>query len=460
MKGFLNQHQIEYVFFHLGFHIQLNERIKFLFHFNKNEQYTRSDEPRIYFNLSSKPLDIQHIEYSKDTPILFPNSSNKQFYHFDDNNLIFEHDLLKSIFFLLSGYQELKHKEGDYFDRFPFTNSIQYKLGMIKKPVVNYYFQIIIEGLEKFAALNSIELEKTRVFNNFGLLLTHDIDFIDAYTLNKTLFKLKLLLGLKKSSYKNRWVTLNVFLKYLFNYLNFIHKRNPHWNFDFLRKVERDNHLRSVFFFLEKDQKFRDSFYKFSEPRLIKLYQWLQEENCEVGIHGTINSSIYASSMEKTIKNLEDASGQKIYGIRQHCLAFKFPETAIIHDKNNLLYDSTLGFAAHEGFRHSYCHPFKLYDFERNKPFDVWELPLNVMDGTLFGYRSLSFEQAKKSINEILEEIKKFNGLFTLLWHNDFFDEDLFPGITQFYENLLRDISKMHPENYTGKEIVEILENT
>lgn len=459
MKGYINRNQVEYLFFHLNFHLDLNEELKSFFYFQKEEklQFT---SPKIIFNLSNKALNFENIQSIDDIPVLFPVSDEKRFYSFCNNCLIFEHDLIKSAFYLLSGFQEMNHTQGDQYNRFPFSHSIQYRLGITKKPIVNYYFKIIIEGIKEFAAKNNIKLEKKKTFNQFGFLLTHDIDFIDAYTLNKTLFKLKLLFGLKKSPYQNHFIVFKVFLKFFINYVNFVKRKNPYWNFKYLRIIEKKYHLRSVFFFLEKDQKFKDSFYKFSEPRLKKLYQWLKEENCEVGIHGTINSSIYNSSMTKTIKNLEEASGQKIYGIRQHCLSFKFPETLKIQELNKLSYDSTLGFAAHEGFRNSYCHPFKLYDFENDKPFNVWELPLNVMDGTLFGYRTLSFEQAKKSINEVLEEIKKFNGLFTLLWHNDFFDEDLFPGITQFYENMLRDISKMHPENYTGKEIVEILENS
>lgn len=458
MKGFLNKEQVDYLLFHLNFHININERLKSAFHYLKEEEYN-FNEPKIIFNLSNKGIDLKSIQSIEDIPLLFPLSDAKRFYSFHNNSLIFEHDLLKSAFYLLSGYQEINHSQGDQYNRFPYSSSIQHRLGIIKKPIVNYYFNIIIEGIEEFAAKNNIQFEKKKNFNSFGFLLTHDVDFIDAYTLNKALFKLKLLLGLKKSPYKNHWTTLRVFLKFFFNYINFINRKNPFWNFEYLRNVEKKNHFRSVFFFLEKDQKLKDSFYKFSEPRLVKLYQWLQEEKCEIGIHGTINSSMNKTSMKNTIKNLEEASGQKIHGIRQHCLAFKFPDTLKIQELNKLSYDSTLGFAAHEGFRHSYCHPFKLYDFENDKPFDTWELPLNAMDGTLFGYRSLSLEQAKISINEILEEIKKFNGLFTLLWHNDFFDESLFPGITQFYENLLGDISKMKPENYTGKEIVQILEN-
>ena len=126
---------------------------------------------------------------------------------------------------------------------------------------------------------------------------------------------------------------------------------------------------------------------------------------------------------------------------------------AVIHEKAGISYDSTLGFPEHEGFRNSYCFPFKLFDFQSDRMIDVWELPLNVMDVTLFHYRKLTKDEAYKSVEVILDEINRFNGLFTLLWHNDFFDEDRYPGISEFYANLLRMIKTYHPLSLSGKEI-------
>jgi len=85
---------------------------------------------------------------------------------------------------------------------------------------------------------------------------------------------------------------------------------------------------------------------------------------------------------------------------------------------------------------------------------NLWEIPLIAMDVTLFHYRQLSTDDALSAVKDLVNEIKKFNGVFTLLWHNTFFDEDRFPGIKKFYEGLLQYIHSERPQNKLGYEII------
>ncbi|MCX6254819.1 MAG: hypothetical protein NTV31_10130, partial [Bacteroidia bacterium] len=89
-----------------------------------------------------------------------------------------------------------------------------------------------------------------------------------------------------------------------------------------------------------------------------------------------------------------------------------------------------------------------------NRMLSYWEIPLNVMDSTLFHNRKLSIDDARESMMTILEEIKRFNGVFTLLWHNSYFNESEVPGITNFYFDLLNIIIAEKPEISTGLKIV------
>ena len=53
----------------------------------------------------------------------------------------------------------------------------------------------------------------------------------------------------------------------------------------------------------------------------------------------------------------------------------------------------------------------------------VWELPLNLMDVTLNHphYLQLSPAEVLPAIMPMVAEIIKFNGVFTMLWHNENF---------------------------------------
>lgn len=141
--------------------------------------------------------------------------------------------------------------------------------------------------------------------------------------------------------------------------------------------------------------------------------------------------------MKSDMRLLNSVTRKTTIGNRQHRLLFKHPETLRYLEGIGIKFDSSLGFASHEGFRNSFCHPFKLYDFEKDRMIDVWEFPLIVMDGTLFSYRGLDYDEAFESVLTLKKVIQKHEGLFTLLFHPDFLDEEERQGIRKFYVKVL-----------------------
>jgi hypothetical protein len=456
MEGILNQSQIDYVLYHLHHHVRLTEEVTSRFHYFQDISKADGLSNQIVFLMSEKDIGVDQIKEINNLPVLFPHSESDTFWYVDTSgNLIFCQDILKSIFYLLSGYQEFANPgSNDSLNRFSFNDSLQCKLRVTGKPLVNYYFNHLVDGLMKFCSGNSILLAKRALFKNFGFLLTHDIDVVDYYTYNYLGYKVKEIIGLKQSKL-SRATNLSLFFKGMLKYLNILKRDNPYWNFQYLREVEKLNNLRSVFFFLDKDVPNSDADYAYTEKRLIDLFAYLKSENCEIGLHGTVRSINDVDQMQKSLIRLKQACQYSIHGIRQHRLLWKHPKTACVQEQVGLRYDSTLGFAAHEGFRNSYCHPFKLYNFEEDKIIDVWEFPLNVMDVTLFAYQHYSKEEALQKCEEIIVEIQKFGGVFTLLWHNSFFDEVTYPGVTRFYETLLEKISFKGAENILGIELMD-----
>ena len=78
--------------------------------------------------------------------------------------------------------------------------------------------------------MNNIGFKEKRLFENFGFLLTHDIDRIDAYCFEEVKAKFKQFLGLLPSNYK-KLIALKVFFKYLINWLVPLTTENPYWTF-------------------------------------------------------------------------------------------------------------------------------------------------------------------------------------------------------------------------------------
>jgi hypothetical protein len=453
MKGFLNYEQIEYVLFHLNHHINLNKRLRKSLIFIKSQEEIPDKTDKIIFILNDKALDINKIVYLNGVPVLFPNSLENKAYYCQDGNIIFYHDFIKSIFYLLSGYQEYKNKDVDSIGRFLSASSIQTKLAINNKPIVNYYLAEIIKGIEEFCSIHNLEINRRNFSNTFTFFLTHDVDRVKYYNLNSFLYTAKLLFGLNNSDKKKPFLIKELF-RIGFHILNIFDNRDPYWNFKDMSGKEKELGICSTYFFLPKDQKHVDSYYNIDQKKISGLIEFLRKEGNEIGLHGTVRSSSSLESLKKILSDFLCAAKQTQTGIRQHRLMWQHPLTARIHDIAGISYDSTLGFADHEGFRNSYCHPFKIFDFENNQMLSYWEIPLNVMDSTLFHNRRLSIADATESIMTILEEIKRFNGVFTLLWHNSYFNESEVPGITNFYYDLLNLIIAEKPEISTGLKIV------
>jgi hypothetical protein len=284
-------------------------------------------------------------------------------------------------------------------------------------------------------------------------MLSHDVDLINAYDFKETAYKFKQVLGLADSPFSLKGKFRDAFSA-LYHFLNPLSRHNPFWSFPKLIEWELERDISSTYFFLEKDGAYDNSRYRFHQLKIRKLILELSDKGHEIGIHGTMQSSDNLQAMKRTLEHLREVSPQPVSGIRQHYLKFSPNHTARIQAKIGLSYDASLGFSEHEGFRNSYCWPFKFYDFDRQQTMDFWEIPLTLMDVTQFIHRNLSFEQSNEAIRILAAEVVKFNGVFSLLWHNSFFDERVFPGITAHYTGILDQLRALGMEGITGKKII------
>jgi len=245
----LNKNQIEYILYHLNHHIDITSQLRTHMVFGEGHG---SLSKKILFPLSENRLTT--VKYVGTLPVLFPLSPNDSFYHIDDkNNLLFHDDLLKSAFYLLSGYQETIDFEGDEFGRFLYADSIQKQLDIAHIPLVNEYFLIIIEGLEHFCKTHNIPFRKKKMWktHEWAFMLTHDVDRVDKYTINELKLKLKQLLN-PKIRESGQWEKLKAVI---IAAANLFTDKNPYWNFEWMKALENKYNFLSTWFFLPQGQK-------------------------------------------------------------------------------------------------------------------------------------------------------------------------------------------------------------
>ncbi len=412
----------------------------------------------IFFNTQFSEFDIDNVKWVDNIPVLFPQSDIDEIFSVKGKSVTFNHDLISSAFFLLSGKQETANFIPDSYGRFPYAESVQYKLNIPHIPVVNYYFEWIIQGIEKFGELNRIEVKRKISKAPFTFALSHDIDRIDRYDRFYVAYHFKELLGIEKTD-KTKYNALKDLAICTFEWVKGKKRKNPWWNFKEITDIENKLGIKSAFYFLPNHNYKVDAFYSLEEPRVIMLMNSLINNGFEVGMHGAMASANDEQVLKGQIQRLNKLLHEPISGNRQHNLSFKYHDTLKYLQSAGVKYDTTLGFAEHEGFRNSYCHPFKPFDFDNNEMLDIWEIPLVVMDATLFKYQKYSFEQANKAIDNLIVEIEKFGGVFSLLWHNSYYDNEVMPGIIEFYENMLERVMNKGAIANTAKNIIRVIDN-
>ena len=207
--------------------------------------------------------------------------------------------------------------------------------------------------------------------------------------------------------------------------------------------MENRLNVTSSFYFLKetgqvkifdkKTWRFIGRKYNFRDKKLSDIMKYLEDNGWEVGLHGSFYSFNNYELLKKEKEELETVIGKKVFGIRQHNLNLKIPETWRIHERLGFLYDTTLGSNHYVGFRWGTCFPFHPYDEELKRFLKIIEIPMIIEDIVLFRYK----DPWRTSLN-IIEKVQRCGGVLTLLWHHAVFNDLEFPGWGSLYERLVK----------------------
>lgn len=354
-------------------------------------------------------------------PFCFDSLGEKEIMSYENGKVRIHYDIIASTFYFLSGWSERVNKGDDMLGRSPYKGSIIEKLGIWDLPVVNYYYDIFIEALD-LLGIREVNVKSPAGGASFSVLLTHDIDTcttgwaVEAWN---TLRRKELANG----------------IKILFQRLL---GRDPWFNFREIHEIEKRFGAVSTWFFLARkgsNGPWKNADYKVGSKKIRGEMAFLEGEGHEIGVHGSFGTHTDSGKMSEDIKRI----GYEIVGNRFHFLMFDNDQSISILENNKLKYDCTLGFANHIGFRRAVCSPFYLFNFSESQISEMLEFPLLVMDTTLdhARYMGLTPDQAMEPILNLIREVEKFNGVFTLLWHNTYFTDFKYRGWGAVYQQIL-----------------------
>lgn len=313
-------------------------------------------------------------------------------------------DLFAASFFLVSRYEEYLPFRPDIHERFDAKESLAFQHGFLNKPLVNIWTQwlknLLVErfpeikfNTSKYTFVSTIDIDNAFAFKEKGLIRT-----IGGF--------IKSIVRFNPNEFAQR-------IKVMFN-----KETDPYDTYDFQLEMKRIHKFNLIYFFLLGDYGENDKNLSVDNSKFQSLIKKLGDY-ADIGIHPSYGSNKEPQRLKKEITRLSETLNREITKSRQHFLKLSFPHTYRNLLENDIKEDYTMGYASNVGFRASICSPFYFYDLDQELETQLKVYPFQVMEGTLKYYMKVLPEDAMSYIQPLIDEVKKVDGTFISLWHND-----------------------------------------
>jgi peptidoglycan/xylan/chitin deacetylase (PgdA/CDA1 family) len=348
-------------------------------------------------------------------------------------------DIFGSVFFLLSRYEEVVSEARDHRDRFAGTGSFSHRFELLERPLANEYLEIL------WASLQRLWPGLQRRARSYAVDLSCDID-VPFSAVGRPWRRMALSLGADLVKRRAPDLALRRLGAKLVGGRAGI-QRDPNNTFDFMMRTGERHGLKTTFFVKAGvSDPLVDEKYCLESPPVADILREIHERGHELGLHPSYHTYRDRPRLNAEFATLLKAADylgirQTAWGGRQHYLRFAVPETWRGYAEVGLSYDATLAHADQPGFRCGTCYEFPVYDLEQRCLLPLRERPLTVMEVTLLDgrYLGLAAEQAYDRITRLADACRRFNGRFSLLWHNNALLTHARQGL---YEAVVAEIAK------------------
>lgn len=327
-------------------------------------------------------------------------------------------DIFKETGYLLSGHLD---KIRNAVDKTTNTE-------IILKPISDFLENLLYTSILNACQTLHVPLVQKSYWpenKSFAVCLTHDVDELKKTTQYIT----HPLFCLMRGDTQSLMGQLNSFVQK-------IKGNEPYWTFEDIIAIEKIFRAKSTYFILKESgkpsllSKQSWSVYgrnrSFTSPEMKTLIRKLKANGDEIGIHGSFFSYKDLMLLSEETQELEQLINETVIGTRQHHLNLDIPETWEYQIQVGLKYDSSLGFNHAIGFRWGTSFPF--FPNSEKKIIPILEIPLIIMDKFIKYY-----DDKEQTCLILAEEVKRYRGVLTLLWHPRNFNIQEFPDDRNIY---------------------------
>ena len=346
-------------------------------------------------------------------------------YSHNDNGIYCGVDLFASAFFMLTRWEELLSADRDRHGRFPYTSSLSHRSSSINRPVVNEYARLLGDFLEAVGLPGKLIMR-----GQFRRILTADIDHPWEWDTQGRALRKIAGTAVRTGSIASTWRKADSFRRFVRD------GKDPYDTFDLMMDLAESTEEKACFFFMTGGDHELDPGLTLDHPRLLAIMRRIQRRGHITGLHPSYNTVDHPDQFKSEASQFRKHSGQSRFAGRQHYLRGDAPFYWRLWERYGGTWESTCGYAEMAGFKSGACRPYPLFDVLKRRMIAVYERPLIAMDVTLKNYMNLDPTAAWNTCRQLMDQTRRHDGEFLVLWHNSSLDEDEWEG----YENVLSQI--------------------
>jgi hypothetical protein len=407
----------------------LNEGLGLDFHLTANEdEFIASTAAKIHYscatafeskNESALVIQAHAILFDhgiKDYPLEVLSDQHFKKIFFKNNSADLPFDIFAAAFWLITRYEEYLPHKTDQYNRFNYRSSLAYQYDFIQIPLINLWltelkqrllnkFPSLIFRERSYNFLSSIDVDNAYQYKYKGMVRT-----FAGFISDKSLFKI----GQRFS-------------------IVFRNKKDPFDCYDFLIEAHKQRELKAIFFFLLGDYGDNDKNHSATNLHFQTMIKHIADY-AMVGIHPSFGSNNNLHRLKVETGRLSNITHKNISKSRQHFSVLKFPNTYNDLLQAGIVEDYSMGYTNFNGFRASYCFPFRWYNLDLESQSSLKIHPFCMTENSVLTQAARENKSFTEVVQPLLHEVKKYGGQFISIFHNDTFSDEMKRNYIDFLE--------------------------
>jgi len=311
------------------------------------------------------------------------------------------YDIFAASFYLLSRYEEYLPHVKDIHGRFSPKESIAFKKGFLRQPVVDIWVSRLLQALKSrfpelqykpntFQHISIIDVTTSHSFAYRGLVRGVSGFFMDIFT-----FKIRRV-----------FTRIGVWFG----------KKDPYDNFSHLVEIHKANNIKSMFFFQFADYSTYDKNVSPTNNKFKFLIKSIADYST-VALAASYSSFSNTELLRREKRRLTSVINRPVNSSRMRYNRVDIPQTYRNLVEAEFSDDYTMGYTHEVGFRAGTCTPFFFYDINLEI-----QQPIRVHSFAVHDYALVNLdnrEEMMKIVTDLSKEVQKVKGDFITIFSNE-----------------------------------------